>query len=178
MVLRSGYALVMHGDSRLRMHGVAKVFPCPCGDASRAKRVAGAAKKPKRGAGSSNEEPCECRCSSFDEQLDPGAEEDTEQETETEEGEEGPHLLLCHEDLRGVECASHRRSRSSPPSAAAGAPRETSERSPGSSLLCPSCAQPALCGLEVRRVLKFLQTARVNVNVRQVYPSGTRPALV
>ena len=179
LVLRSGYALLMHGDSRLRMHGVAKVFPCPCGDARRVPRVAGAAKKKLKWSSPV----CECVCSSFDQELKPQARLESPSRgpsagdtssrrdgTSDDNNDEEDHndVLCCHDNLGGVDCANHRLFTTG----AEGAAGMTNE----DAKMCASCAQPLLSALEVQRVLKYLQTARVNINVRQVYPIGLRPA--
>ena len=150
MILRSGYVLVMHGKSRLRMHGVAKVFPCPCGDTKQIKKVPGAAKKWSRTANTL----CECKCSSFDEDLEPSS------QTLSEIGQRSIKYC-CHEDLGGVECGSHSRSSTD---------IECTEE------ICAACSRKLLPALEIQRVLKYLKTSRLNINVRQVYATGTRPS--
>lgn len=161
MVLRSGYVLMMHGKSRLRMHGVAKVFACPCGDPRKMKKVAGAAKKPKWSKDCTS---CDDMCSSFDQELQPPF------FGKTQLPEVDANSLLCHEDLGGVKCNNHAHSMKQNVC-------DTSNPSTCPSV-CTECSQPILSTLELQRVLKYMKSSRVNINVRQVYPTGTRPSFV
>jgi alkylated DNA repair dioxygenase AlkB len=185
MVLRSGYVLLLHGESRLRMHGVAKVFPCPCGDSRRVQRVAGAAKsKSWRGHAV-----CECMCSSFDRDLEPCCAQSSggggggggEEEEKEKEGGAGHDPLRCHDNLGGVDCSRRQHDKSSEGESHCAenvGKRKEEEEEEEESNVCGSCSQPLLPAVEVERVKKFLKTARVNINVRQVYPIGTRPSFV
>jgi hypothetical protein len=200
VLLRSGDCILLCGTSRLRMHGVAKVYDCPYGERRKGSRTV----TPLTPCS----EECKALCSQgcdMQKVLDAGG------DCEGGEGEE-----VYHADMMGTQCPLRTRyghgesAASEAMSAVRGKRKSSSCTSPGSvmsneghekgsedihdirgverasatnghgeskveatggGVCCEFCGQPALSAAEVNRVKRYLQIARVNINSRQVYPN-------
>lgn len=167
VLLRSGDCLLLCGTSRLRMHGVAKVYDCPYGEKRKGSRTVTPL--------SACSEECKELCSN-------GCDMQTILDSESNREDSSGEIELYHTDMLGMQCPLRMRHRSRDSSGIdiAGKRKvDTIEICSASEvntttngMCCDYCAQPILDALEIQRVKRYLQMARVNINSRQVYPNS------
>jgi hypothetical protein len=160
VLLRSGDTVLLSQRSRLCYHGVSRIFDCPY--TSNYRRESGR----KRGRCSASCLPICCENPSLQ-----ASEKESEVTSFSSSNQSMDEFLWknevshenLHTSLQGVHC----------PKRIHDTDHSCEERGEGENEFCSSCHRSLLSQEEEKRVLNYLRLSRINLNVRQVYPSST-----
>lgn len=157
VLLRSGDTVLLSNQSRLCYHGVSRIFDCPY--TSNYRRESGR----KRGKCSASCLPICCENKSIEHHPITSTSSEIESYHNMDDflWKNEVSSEIIHESLEGIHCSMRRNSSHNNSHDALNKDNQS----------CPCCGKSVLSKEEERKVLNYLRFSRINLNVRQVYPS-------